>query len=154
MNQPRITAGSAPLPGVIHELRAQRLRISALSRKSGALRDRGRNLLAKSKTLAARVEESWTDLAITCLNTRSAVAELRLRHSGKRGRTPVPRPSGNAPELVLADSPDMVEALEQATEILKMEFSGTEGSGLDTLVKCEKVLHRTRSTCTIELPLY
>jgi len=142
------------LPGLIHELRAQRLRISALSRKSGALRDRGRNLLAKSKTLAARVEGSWTDLAITCLNTRSAVAELRLRRSGKRSRTPVPRPSGNAPELVLADSPDMVEALEQATEILKMEFSGTEGSGLDTLVKCEKVLHRTRSTWTIELPLY
>jgi len=48
----------------------------------------------------------------------------------------------------------MVEALEQATEILKMEFSGTEGGGLDTLVKCERVLQRTRSTCTIELPLY
>ena len=156
MNQTTITPGNtpAPLPDLIHELRAQRIRISALSRKSGALRDRGRNLLAKSKSLAARVEQSCTSLAITCLNTRSAVAELRLRRSGSQGRTTVPKPSTNAPELVLADSPDMVEALEQATEILKMEFSGTEGRGLDTLVKCEKVLHRTRSTCTIELPLY
>jgi hypothetical protein len=156
VNQPTITSGrtAPPLPDLIHKLRAQRIRISALSRKSGALQDRGRDLLAKSKLLAARVEQSWTNLAIACLDTRSAVAELRLHRFGRHRRAPVPEPSRSVPELVLADSPDMVEALERATEILKMEFSGTEGTGLDTLVKCEKVLQRTRSTCTMELPLY
>ena len=156
VNQTRITSGrtAPPLPDLIHQLRAQRIRISALSRKSGALRVRGRDLLAKSKSLAACVEQSWANLAIACLDTRSAVAEFRLHRSARHRRTPVPKPSPSVPELVLADSPDMVEALEQATEILKMEFSGTEGTGLDALVKCEKVLQRTRSTCTIELPLY
>ena len=75
MNQTTITSGrtAPPVPDLIHQLRAQRIRISALSRKSGALRDRGRDLLAKSKSLAAGVEQSWTDLAIACLQTRSAV---------------------------------------------------------------------------------
>jgi hypothetical protein len=53
-----------------------------------------------------------------------------------------------------ADSPDLVDALQQATDILRMEFTGTEGSGSETLAKCEKVLQRTRSICTLELSLY
>ena len=155
MNQATITpCPAAPMLDLIHQLRAQRIRISALSRKSGALRDRGRHLLAESKSLAAQVEQSCANLAGAYLKTRSAVAELRVRHSRSQGRTALPTPSGNAPELVVADSPDLVEALQQATEILKMGFSDTEGSGRDTLAKCEKALQRTRSTYTIELPLY
>jgi len=57
-------------------------------------------------------------------------------------------------ERVLADSPDLIDALQQATEILKLEFSDTEGSGRQTLAKCEQTLQRTRSTQTIELSLY
>jgi len=55
---------------------------------------------------------------------------------------------------VLVDSPDTLEALRQAAEILQMEFADTEGSGRETLVKCESVLKRTRFVRTIELPLY
>ena len=156
MNQETISPGrsTAPLPNLRHQLKVQRRKISALSQQSGVLRDRGRTLLAESKSLAARVEQSCTSLASAYLRTKSAVAELRLRRSGTQRGTPAPKPSTNAPDVVLADAPDLVEALEQATEILKMGFSDTDGSGHDTLVKCEKALERTRSTCTIELPLY
>jgi hypothetical protein len=65
----------------------------------------------------------------------------------------VGRESGSC-ERVLAGSPDMVEALQQSAEILKMEFQVTEGSARDTLVKCEKVLQRIHSVRTIELLLY
>jgi hypothetical protein len=54
----------------------------------------------------------------------------------------------------LADSSDLVEALQEATDILKMEFADTDGSGRETLHKCEKALQRTRSICTLELTLY
>lgn len=49
---------------------------------------------------------------------------------------------------------DMVEALQQAAVILKMEFTDIQGSGRETLAKCEKVLLRMRSVRTMELPLY
>jgi hypothetical protein len=45
----------------------------------------------------------------------------------------------------------MFEALQQVTEILKLEFSDLEGSSRETLVKCENALRRTRSVCTIVL---
>jgi hypothetical protein len=48
----------------------------------------------------------------------------------------------------------MVEALQQAAVVPKMEFTDTQGSGRETLVKCEKVLQRMRSVRTMELPLY
>ncbi len=157
VNRARVTQRHAmdiPLPDLIHQLRYQRRRISALSRKSGALRNRGIHLLAESKSLAARVEQSCTNLASAYLTTKSAVAELSLRRSGKNGGTPIPNPPSNVPEVVLADSPDLVEALAQATDILKMEFADTDGSGHETLVKCEKVLQRSYFTQTIELPLF
>ncbi len=111
-------------------------------------------MLAESKSLAARVEQSCTNLAGAYLITKLAVAELRLRRSSKKGGTPIANPSSNVPEVVLADSPDLVEALAQATDILKMEFADTDGSGHETLVKCEKVLQRAHLTQTIELPLF
>ena len=57
-------------------------------------------------------------------------------------------------ERLLTDSPDLVEALAEAAQILEMEFADTDGSGHETLVKCEKALQRTRLTQTIELPLF
>ena len=147
-------AMDVPLPDLIHQLRSQRRKISVLSRKSGTLRNLGIHLLAESKSLAARVEQSCTNLAGAYLITKSAVEELRLRRSSKKGGTPIPNPSSNVPEVVLADSPDLVEALAQATDILKMEFADTDGSGHETLVKCEKVLQRAHLTQTIELPLF
>lgn len=80
------------------------------------------------------------------------MAELRVRRSRSQCGTPL---SAKEPaERVLADSPDVIDALQQATEILKMEFSDTEGSGRQTLAKCEQALQRTCSTQTIELSLY
>ena len=143
-----------PVPHLIHQLRAQRRRISALSRESGTLRNRGIHLLAESKSLASQVEQSCTSLANAYLTTKLAVAELGLRRSRKNGDTPFPSPSSNVPAVVLADSPDLVEALAQATDILKMEFADTDGSGHETLVKCEKVLKRRHLTQTIELSLF
>lgn len=55
---------------------------------------------------------------------------------------------------LLADSHEMFEVLLQSTKILKLEFTGLEGGGRETLVKCENALCKTRSVCTIELPLY
>jgi hypothetical protein len=48
----------------------------------------------------------------------------------------------------------MVEALGLAAEILKLKFAETEGSGKETLLRCERVLGRTKSVLTVRLPLY
>ena len=143
---------ATPVPDLLGHLRTQRRRIAALAKKTIALQTRGMGLLAESVSLARLFEQSSANLAKTHLTIRTAVAELRQRRSLSQGGESLPakRPS----ESVLADSPDVIDALQQATEVLKMEFSDTEGSGRQTLAKCEKVLHRTRSTQTIELSLY
>jgi hypothetical protein len=148
----RRSAPPASLPDLIGHLKAQRQKIAALSIQTGTLQSRGMRLLAESNSLAERVQLSCTDLAKTFLSTKTAVAKGRLRRS--RGPVGSPLPSEKPSERVLADSPEVIDALQQATEILKMEFSETEGSGRQTLVKCEKALQRTRSTQTIELSLY
>ncbi|HUC53336.1 MAG TPA: hypothetical protein VMR90_04785 [Candidatus Cybelea sp.] len=143
---------TVPLLDLLGRLRAQRRRMAALSKKNLTLQTQGKRLVAESNCLAENVQRSCSNLVKTSFATRTAVSELRLR----RGRTPggTPLLSIQLNEPVLADSPDLVDALQQATELLKMEFSDTEGSGHQTLVKCEKVLERTRSTQTIVLPLY
>ena len=143
-----------PAPSLIEQLRTQRSRIATLSRETGSLQWRGVRLLEDSLSLAERIERSRAGLAEALLMTKSAVAELRLRRLQSRTSTPVPKAKSSLVDRALADSPDIVEALEQATEILKMQFLGTEGSGRETLAICEKVLRRARSICTIELPLY
>ncbi len=139
-------------PDVISILGAQRHRIAELSRESGALQLHGRFLLAESNSLAERVQQSCARLESACLKTKTAVARLRLRRSGKNGGTPVSPKT--VTERLLTDSPDLVEALAEAAQILEMEFADTDGSGHETLVKCEKALQRTRLTQTIELPLF
>lgn len=143
---------ATPDPDLLGHLRTQRRRIAALSKKTIALQTRGVRLLEESSSLARLLEQSSANLAKTNLTIRTAVAELRLRRSRSQCATPL---SAKRPaECVLADSPDVLDALQQATEILKMEFSDSEGSGRQTLAKCEQALQRTRSTQTIELSLY
>jgi hypothetical protein len=137
---------------LIEHLATQRRRISALSKKSEKLRRHGRILLAESNCLAGKLERSAKNLADTYLANKAAANDIQNRSSCSA--TASLTKSRNGCKRVLADSPDMVEALELATEILKMEFSETEGSGRQTLVKCEQVLERTRSSTTIELRLY
>lgn len=150
-NSPRLMPAT-PEPDLLGHLRTQRRRIAALSKKTIALQTRGMSLLAESTSLARLVEQSSANLAKTHLTIRTAVAELRVRRSLSQCATPL---SAKRPaERLLADSPDVIDALQQATEILKMEFSDTEGSGRQTLAKCEQALQRTRSTQTIELSLY
>ena len=155
MNQERNSPGripAAPVPELLGHLRTQRRRIAALSKKTIALQTRGMSLLAESTLLARLFQQSSANLAQTHLTISSAVAEARLSRSHSQCGTPLP--AKTRAEHVLADSPDVLDALQQATEILKMEFSDTEGSGRQTLAKCQKALHRTRSTQTIELSLY
>jgi hypothetical protein len=140
------------LPEVVRQLRDQRLRIAALASKSIELRANGKRLLAQSSSLAEAFEQSRADLSRTYLTTEKAAKNLRLRGPG-RG-TVIPFFSRDSTERVLIDSPDMVEALQQAAEILAMEFAATEGSGRETLMKCESVLKRAQSIRTIELSLY
>jgi hypothetical protein len=144
---------STSLPALLDQLRAQRHRIASLSRETGTLQSRGKSLLKESYLVAARVEQSRARLANAFLTTRSALAELRLSRAQNQGGIPIAKSHGLAAERVLADPPDLLEALQQATEILKMEFSDTEGSGRETLVKCEKALRRNCSRI-IELRLY
>lgn len=108
-------------------------------------------MLAKSNLLRDKFGQSSKNLTQTFVVTKTAVAELRLLGSSREGGNLTPREK--AVERVVEDSPEMVEALQQATEILKLEFSDSEGSGRETLVKCEQVLQRTRRVWTIELPL-
>jgi hypothetical protein len=140
------------VPELLGHLRTQRRRIAALSKKTIALQTRGMSLLAESGLLARLLEQSSSNLTKTHLAISSAVAEARLSRSHSQCGAPLP--AKTRAEHLLADSPDVLDALQQATEILKMEFSDTEGSGRQTLAKCQKALHRTRSTQTIELSLY
>jgi hypothetical protein len=149
-NPARISATT--VPDLLGCLRTQRRRIAALAKKTIALQARGMSLLAESSSLARLFEQSRANLARTHLTITTSLAELRQRRSFSRGGKP--HPAKRPVECVLADSPDVLDALQQATEILKMEFSDTEGSGRQTLAKCEQALQRTRSTQTIELSLY
>jgi hypothetical protein len=142
---------SSSLAGLVVSLEAQRRRIRALSKTSATLETRGKHLLAKSNLLRDKFGQSSKNLTQTFAVTKTAVAELRLLGSSREGGNLTPREK--AAERVVEDSPEMVEALQQATEILKLEFSDSEGSGRETLVKCEQVLQRTRRVWTIELPL-
>jgi hypothetical protein len=146
----------SPLPDVdfTDHLWAQRRRIATLSSETESLRARGKRLLTESNFLAERLDQSFTDLANAFLANRKAVTELRLRSSARQTSVPICDTSEGASDRLPADSPDLVDALQQATDILRMEFTGTEGSGSETLAKCEKVLQRTRSICTLELSLY
>ncbi len=118
---------------------------------SGTLRKRGKHLLAESNSLAERFGEASRNLAETYAETQTAMAGLRLLGSAKKLEASTPRKS--VVERVIEDSPDTVEALQQAAEILRMEFYDSEGSGRETLLKCERVLKRARRVWTIELPL-
>jgi hypothetical protein len=152
----RRSAPSSLLPDsdLINHVRAQRHRIATLSSEAGCLCSRGRRLLSESNFLAVRLDQSFTDLATAFLANKKAVTELRLHSSARQGSTQVRAASEGTAERVLADAPDLVGALEEATDILKLEFTGTKGSGSETLAKCEKALERNRSICTLELPLY
>jgi hypothetical protein len=142
---------SSSLAGLVISLEGQWRRIRALSKRSATLETRGKHLLAKSNLLRDKFGQSSKNLTQTFVVTKTAVAELRLLGSSREGGNLTPREK--AVERVVEDSPEMVEALQQATEILKLEFSDSEGSGRETLVKCEQVLQRTRRVWTIELPL-
>jgi hypothetical protein len=142
---------SSSLAGLVISLEGQWRRIRALSKRSATLETRGKHLLAKSNLLRDKLGQSSKNLTQTFVVTKTSVAELRLLGSSREGGNLTPREK--AVERVVEDSPEMVEALQQATEILKLEFSDSEGSGRETLVKCEQVLQRTRRVWTIELPL-
>ena len=139
------------LSSVINNLKSQRRKIVILANKTGTLRTRGQHLLAQSILLSLSLEQSSRDLTDTFVLTKKVLTRLPLRGSGRQGE--VPLRSNNVRERVVEDSPDMVEALELAAEILKMEFAETEGSGKETFLKCEKVLERTKSVMTVRLSL-
>lgn len=138
--------------GTVRGLRTQRQQIAALARRTRELQTRAKSLVTEANSLAERIQGTGKNLVSTYKVTQRALASLPLRGTGCQDGILSCSHGGN--ERVLEDAPDMVEALQQAAVILNMEFTDTEGSGRDTLVKCEKVLERMRSVKTIELPLY
>jgi hypothetical protein len=142
---------SGPVPDLLIGLGAQRHRIATLSKTAKTLQSRGKHLLAESNSLAEKFGQASRSLAETYAKSKTALGEIRLPRSAREHGPSTPR--GDMPERVIEDSPEMVEALQQATEILKLEFSDLEGSGRETLAKCERVLQRTRRVLTIELRL-
>ena len=153
MTQPKpVRQQTSPnrLTEIAARLRMQRLRIDALANKTWTLRTRGKHLLAESKSLADTCARSFTQLAGIYLTMKTAESEFR-RHGGD-GRSAHPPKSASRPPT--ERSPDLVDVLAQATEILETEFFDTEGSGRETLARCEMVLQRTRRKLTMDLPLY
>jgi hypothetical protein len=153
VNQPkRVRRQTSPnlLTEIATGLRMQRLRIDALANETGTLRTRGKHLRAESKSLADGCERSFTQLASVYLTMKTADSEFR-RHRDAAFSAQPPKSAGG-PSIEYP--PDLVDALTQATEILETEFFDTEGSGRETLAKCEMVLQRTRRKLTIDLPLY
>jgi hypothetical protein len=154
LNRPknlRPSSLSSSVPDLLIGLGAQRHRITTLSKTAETLQSRGKHLLAESNSLAEKFGQARRSLAETYAKSKTALAEIRLPSSTRAHGSSAPR--GNMPERVIEDSSEMVEALQQATEILKLEFSDLEGSGRETLLKCEQVLDRARRIWTIELPL-
>jgi hypothetical protein len=154
LNRPkkdRVPSLASTSPDAFGCVGVQLLRITELSKTNETLQTRGKHLLAESNSLAHKFGQASRNLAETYAKTKTVMAELRLSGSAKEHGPSTPQES--MAERVIEDSSDMVEALQQATETLKMEFSDSEGSGRETLVKCEHVLQRARRFWTIELPL-
>ena len=143
---------TVPASAIVRDLRTQRQQIAALARRSRTLQTRGKCLVTQANSLAERIEGASKNLVSTYHVTQKALADLHLRGTGRQDG--ILSCSHSLNERVLEDAPDMVEALQQAAVILKMEFTDTQGSGRETLVKCETVLQRMRSVRTMELPLY
>lgn len=141
-----------PASAIVRGLRTQRQQIAALARRSRTLQTRGKCLVTQANSLAERIEGAGKNLVSTYHMTQRALAGLRQLRTGRQDG--ILSRSHSLNERVLEDAPDMVEALQQAAVILNMEFADTQGSGRETLVKCEKVLQRARSVSTMELPLY
>lgn len=100
-------------------------------------------LPGKSNSVDERVEHSCSNLANTFNLTKAALFQSYLHRSG--GVLNAPVGSKHVSARLLADSQEMFEVLLQSTEILKLEFSGLEGSGRETLVKRGNALRKTRS---------
>ena len=153
MNQPkpvRQQTGPNLLTEIAARLRMQRLRIDALANETGTLRTRGKRLRAESKSLAEGCQRSFTQLASIYLTMKTAESEFRGHSSADFSAHPPNSAGGPSIE----HSPDLVDALTQAAEILETAFFDTEGSGRETLAKCEMALQSTRRKLTIDLPLY
>jgi hypothetical protein len=60
-------------------------------------------------------------------------------------RTGPTGPSPEASEHIAGRTPEVFGALSEATEILRLTFEGTEGSGNETLQRCSAVLSKAAS---------
>ena len=127
-------------------LRAQRRKSDVLLAQSAVLRYRCVLRQAETKLLCDGIGEFCKTLA----GTFASIERVR------RENCTSPRQSGtDRTDLEDVAAPrDFVSALADATELLRMEFLETEGSGRETLVKCEDALRKAQSVRTLILPLY
>jgi hypothetical protein len=91
---------------------------------------------------------------------------LAIQGSALRSTRPTPANAGDSPTACLTapaaappycapiTSAVLLDALNQATEVHKMTFHGTERIGHEALELCEKLLRKTRSRSAADLPLY
>lgn len=127
-------------------LRAQRRKSDVLLAQNAVLRSRCVLRQAETKLLCEGIGEFCKTLA----ETFASIERVR------RENCTSPRQGGaDRTDLENVAAPrDFVSALAVATELLRMEFLETEGSGRETLVKCEDALRKAHSGRTFILPLY
>lgn len=132
------------LAGLWPRLRAQR-------RKAEDLLSRNAMLLARCSRLRAETKLVCEEIAQCCETLTCTFVSV------KRCRTCAPARPSRALRANLKNTAaphDLVAALRDAIELLRMEFLETDGSGRETLTKCENALRRVQSIRTFILELY
>jgi hypothetical protein len=133
---------------------AQRRRLEALCVRSEMLRTRGSMLRDEVQWLSQCIQHSYLKLiaAYTAMKHANTPAGHHFRPSGDPALQNTMPAKGAQP---VAIETDLTDALLGATEILRTEFADTQGSGRETLERCERALCKARLPIrSIELPLY
>jgi hypothetical protein len=113
-------------------LEVHRNRAESLIRKGRTLQSRGRRLAVKAGSLCNQLSQCGAALSNSC--ARSTTMRIRLALRPRPIRIPAALPSATTETLgEVVESPDLLAALADAVEILKLEFADTEGSGRRTL---------------------
>jgi hypothetical protein len=115
-------------------------RYSVLVKRSAELKLRQMALVAESKSLCDELLRTWA--AIVDTSARAVTLTESDRRREKRDEMDFGEPVK-----------ELAAALSAAISVLRMEFSGTEGSGRQTLIRCERTLRRVSLPRSFVLPL-
>jgi hypothetical protein len=120
-------------------LEAEQVRLASLVLQNQRLGEYAKRAVAESYSLYGQFLRSCESLAEVGSATESLVARGRRRRK-ITGSSSVERECPPTTDLAY-----LLDALQQATEILQTGFAETAGSGRQTLDKCRMALHRART---------